>query len=144
MKMNLKTVAIIYSTNTSSEVTIIEMIGNNKYLAEYKNRICAAMFNPFSGTFYVDDIHGKDAEEFYNGEGDLQYELNYLFDVNQRELDAYRKLGSVQHLKHLREKEIRRNRQCRLVKKIARTVVTFSGVAFCIWAFVSGIVSIIA
>lgn len=144
MKMNFRTVALIYSLNTPAEVTIIEMIGNNKYLAKYQDHVCAAMFNPFSGTFYVDDVHAMDAKDFHNKEGDLQYELNYLFNASQRELDAYKKIGSVQHLQRLREQEVTKRRHQKMFREISRHVLTWAGLAFCAYVFISGIISIFA
>lgn len=144
MKMNMKTIALIYSLNTPAEVTIIEMVGTNKYLAKYQERICAAMFNPFTGTFYVDDVHGRAVKDFRNGEDDLQYELNYLLDVSQIELDAYRKIGSVQQFKRLKEQETKKRNTQKMLKKIAHAVIAFAGLTFCVWTFISGIVSILA
>ena len=45
------------------EATIIEKIGDNLYLAEYNGVKCTAIYNPFTGYYYVDDVHGvvKDA-----------------------------------------------------------------------------------
>ena len=37
-------------------------------------------------------------------------ELNYLGESSQRELDAYRNIGSVHHLRRLRRQEIRRKK----------------------------------
>ena len=40
------------------EATIVEKVGDNKYVAEYKGVRCTAIFNPFVGRFYVDDKYG--------------------------------------------------------------------------------------
>lgn len=40
------------------EATIIKSIGDNLYLAEYNGVKCTAIFNPFVGRYYVDDIYG--------------------------------------------------------------------------------------
>ena len=40
------------------EATIIEKIGDNLYLAEHNGVRCTAIFNPFVGRYYVDDVHG--------------------------------------------------------------------------------------
>lgn len=144
MKMNMKTVALIYSLNAPAEVTIIEMVGNNKYLAEYKNHVCAAMFNPFTGTFFVDDVNGKDARDFQNKEGDLQFELNYLLYADKRELNAYRTIGTVQHFKRLKEQETKKRKLYHNLRKVSSAVITGAGLAFCVWAFISGLISIIA
>ena len=45
------------------EATIIKSIGDNLYLAEYNGVKCTAIFNFFTGSYYVDDVYGvvKDA-----------------------------------------------------------------------------------
>lgn len=40
------------------EATIIKSIGDNLYLADYHGVKCTAIFNPFTGRYYVDDIYG--------------------------------------------------------------------------------------
>ena len=40
------------------EATIVEKVGDNKYIADYNGVKCSAIFNPFVGEFYVDDIYG--------------------------------------------------------------------------------------
>lgn len=40
------------------EATIVEKIGDNKYVAEFGDVRCSAIFNPFVGRFYVDDKYG--------------------------------------------------------------------------------------
>lgn len=40
------------------EAEIIRKIGDNLYLAEYKGIRCTAIFNFFTGKYYVDDIYG--------------------------------------------------------------------------------------
>ena len=40
------------------EATIVEKVGDNKYVAEYNGVRCTALFNPFVGRFYVDDKYG--------------------------------------------------------------------------------------
>ena len=40
------------------EATIVEMTGDNRYVAEYNGVRCTAIFNPFVGRFYVDDKYG--------------------------------------------------------------------------------------
>lgn len=58
MQMNLKTRAMVHSLKAVTEVTILEKIGDNQYVAEYNGTRCTAIFNPFSGLYYVDDIYG--------------------------------------------------------------------------------------
>ena len=40
------------------EATILEKIGDNKYLADFGGVKCTAIFNPFVGAYYVDDKYG--------------------------------------------------------------------------------------
>ena len=40
------------------EAEIIKNIGDNQYLAEYNGVKCTAIFNVFTGYYYVDDIFG--------------------------------------------------------------------------------------
>ena len=40
------------------EAEIIKSIGDNLYLAEYNGIKCTAIFNFFTGYYYVDDVNG--------------------------------------------------------------------------------------
>jgi hypothetical protein len=40
------------------EAAILEKIGDNLYLAEYNGVKCTAIFNPFVGRYFVDDVYG--------------------------------------------------------------------------------------
>ncbi len=40
------------------EAEIIRKVGNNLYLAEYNGVRCTAIFNPFIGRYFVDDVYG--------------------------------------------------------------------------------------
>ena len=40
-------------THVLGEATILKRIGDNDYLAEYN-----AIFNPFAGRYFVDDVYG--------------------------------------------------------------------------------------
>lgn len=40
------------------EARIIKRLGDNDYLAEYNGVRCHAIFNPFVGKFFVDDVYG--------------------------------------------------------------------------------------
>ena len=40
------------------EAEIIKQIGDNQYLAEYRGVRCTAIFNPFAGQYFVDDVYG--------------------------------------------------------------------------------------
>jgi len=41
-----------------AEATIIKKLGDNDYLADFDGVKCHAIFNPFSGNYYVDDKYG--------------------------------------------------------------------------------------
>jgi hypothetical protein len=45
------------------EAEIIKSIGCNLYLAEYNGVKCTAIFNFFTGRYYVDDVYGVVKEE---------------------------------------------------------------------------------
>lgn len=46
------------------EAEIIKSIGDNLYLAEYNGIQCTAIFNPFVGRYFVDDVYGvREAED---------------------------------------------------------------------------------
>jgi hypothetical protein len=40
------------------EATIIKSIGDNLFLAEYNGVKCTAIYNFFTGYYYVDDVYG--------------------------------------------------------------------------------------
>lgn len=40
------------------EAEIIDSLGDNLYLAEYNGIRCTAIFNPFAGRYFVDDVYG--------------------------------------------------------------------------------------
>ena len=55
-----KTQAHIHSLNGQmDEITILEELGNNNYLVDYRGVKCSAIFNPFNCTYYADDIYGR-------------------------------------------------------------------------------------
>ena len=45
------------------EATIIKVIGDNLYLAEYNGVRCTAIYNPFAGAYFVDDVYGVQHDE---------------------------------------------------------------------------------
>ncbi len=53
-----KTNAMIHSLKAQDVVTILHEKNNNDVIAEYKGKRCTAIYNPFVGLFYVDDIYG--------------------------------------------------------------------------------------
>ncbi len=51
--------AMIHSLRATDTATIITHTDNNNVVAEYKGQRCTAIFNPFVGLYYVDNIYGK-------------------------------------------------------------------------------------
>ncbi len=53
-----KTQAHIHSLDGKmDEITILEQVGDNDYIVDYKGVKCHALFNWFNGTYYADDIY---------------------------------------------------------------------------------------
>ena len=50
--------AQVHSLQAQDEVTILHEKNNNDVIAEYNGKRCTAIFNPFVGLFYIDDIYG--------------------------------------------------------------------------------------
>lgn len=44
------------------KATIIRKIADNLYLAERNGILCTAIFNPFVGRYFVDDVYGIQKE----------------------------------------------------------------------------------
>ncbi len=42
---------------------IIRKIADNLYLAKYDDVFCTAIFNPFAGRYFVDDVYGIQKED---------------------------------------------------------------------------------
>lgn len=58
MNVPMKVQCMIHSLSAMDEATIVFMRGNNNVVAEYKGKRCTAVYNPFVGLFYVDDVYG--------------------------------------------------------------------------------------
>lgn len=56
--MKVMTEAIVHSLRELAMVEIVEHTDNNHCLARYDGKLCTAIFNPFSGYYYVDDVYG--------------------------------------------------------------------------------------
>jgi len=54
--------AFVHSKNALDEVTILEVRDNNNVVAEYQGKKCTAIFNIFTGLYYVDDLYGVISE----------------------------------------------------------------------------------
>ena len=46
-------------TNVFGEAEVLEYIDDNNVIAEYNGVKCKAIFNPFVGRYFVDDIYGS-------------------------------------------------------------------------------------
>lgn len=49
---------IEHDRNVLGETEILQCIGDNLYLAEVNGVRCTAIFNVFTGRYYVDDVYG--------------------------------------------------------------------------------------
>lgn len=47
------------------EAEIIKRIGDNLFLAEYNGVRCTAIFDVFTGAYYVDDVYGIQGEDVH-------------------------------------------------------------------------------
>lgn len=47
-----------HNRHVLGDAEIIKSIGNNQYLAEVNGVKCTAIFNIFTGAYYVDDVYG--------------------------------------------------------------------------------------
>ena len=55
----IKAMAHINSLNGElAEITVLEKIGDNDYIVEYKGMRCHALFNWFVCEYYADDVYG--------------------------------------------------------------------------------------
>ena len=50
--------AMVHSLKKQDEVAILHEKGINDVIAEYKGKRYTAIYNPFAGLYYVDDIYG--------------------------------------------------------------------------------------
>lgn len=48
----------MHDCHVLGEAEIVRRIGDNLYLAEYRGIRCTAIYNPFVGRYYVDDVYG--------------------------------------------------------------------------------------
>lgn len=61
-----KTQAYIQSLNVGKmqpevmdEITVLEKVGDNDYIVDYKGMRCHALFNWFVGTYFADDVYRR-------------------------------------------------------------------------------------
>lgn len=58
--MPYTTVALINSLKGEvDEITVLEQVGDNDYIVEYKGVKCHALFNWFVCMFYADDLYRR-------------------------------------------------------------------------------------
>ena len=64
-----KTQAYIQSLNKGKmqpevmdEITVLEKVGDNDYIVDYKGVKCHALFNWFICAYFADDVYGRIAE----------------------------------------------------------------------------------
>ena len=91
--MNLKCECYIHSLkqgekNVLSEATILKRLGDNDYLAEVGGVKCHAIFNPFVGRYFVDDVYGL-------SDGILWMMFTALSASRRSAADDKRKYGSA-------------------------------------------------
>lgn len=41
------------------EIIVLQEIGNNSYMVDYRGVKCSAIFNWYNGTWYADDVYGR-------------------------------------------------------------------------------------
>ena len=51
-----------HNRHVLGEAEIIRQIGDNQYLAEVNGVQCTAIFNCFTGHYYIDDVYGIQKE----------------------------------------------------------------------------------
>ena len=55
-----KTMAHIHSLNGEiAEITVLEKVGDNDYIVDYKGVKCHALFNWFVCEYYADDVYRR-------------------------------------------------------------------------------------
>ena len=67
----------------------------------------------------------------------IKLDLNYPRGYSQRELDAYRKIGTLTRLTQLKQREIRRRRRCRIIKKAVALILMASVYTIGAWMLLS-------
>ena len=49
---------MVHSICKFKEIEVLEKRGDNNYLVKVGDVICSAIFNPFVGLYYADDVYG--------------------------------------------------------------------------------------
>ena len=69
----------------------------------------------------------------------ILFHLNYLGKSSQRELDAYRNIGSVGYLKRLKQQEVRRMRVHKRIKAVLKNLLYGIFIVGYVWLLLSWI-----
>ena len=56
--MSFKAEGMVHSIGKGKEIEVLEKRGDNDYLAKVDDVVRTAIFNPFVGLYYVDDVYG--------------------------------------------------------------------------------------
>ena len=60
----MKVIAMVHSKEQREEVDLLKKIGDNNYLVKTNDGVkCTAIFNPFVGIYYADDLYGVIKED---------------------------------------------------------------------------------
>ena len=60
--MNRKVKSMVHSTNQIETVTLLHEDGPNDCLVMRGRKVCTAIYNPFVGLYYTDDVYGVIAD----------------------------------------------------------------------------------
>lgn len=69
----------------------------------------------------------------------IVFDLNYLGESSQQQLDAYRNIGSVRTLRRLKAQEIRRKKRIKRILWALKNLVLGACLAFDLWVLISWI-----
>lgn len=59
-----KTVGMIHSKNAKGELQVLKKVGDNDYLVMTEDGVkCHAIYNPFVGMYYADDLYAVVKED---------------------------------------------------------------------------------
>lgn len=143
MSMDIKTNAKIRSLNSIEKVTIREKVGNNQYLVDFRGTACVAMFNPFEGMYYVDDIYGALPPLAEDEWERVAQQMQYMYQADEKELQEYRKLGSLAYLRQLKNKESKKIKKVDKASQDLISIFVGSFAGFCIWSIIYIIATVV-
>lgn len=67
------------------------------------------------------------------------FDLNYLGESSQEQLDAYRNIGSVGQFRRLKQQELRRKKRIKRILWALKYMFLGACIAFDVWIFISWI-----